>query len=310
MDVATLPEKYSNSETYTVWAGSEDSLRRILRQIEGRFTKFVPSHVESSSAHELYMWESAKDRVKRLEGTTRYRGDDEKEYEETLASARLDEQKALQSLEAQRSEAAKAAELTLTWSGKGNEVRTVTGSADELVDYIDGRYIYEAEFEAPSGHLSGKRIALRGNIKSGLHLRVSADDPEWGIAAFSELDSEIANGVPRWKWARNTPLLYLIFVVSTFIVVYFALDAIALATTESGDFGESTALVASGLGGAFAGITASIAATLTMKHIPAFEIVRHGEKAKGRVLYGAMLGAVGAIILGVVSSAIAGAIFG
>jgi hypothetical protein len=309
--MVSLPESVTKSKQWPMWVGSQADLLRLLRLVEKRYEPLLADHATKLTAQprkRLSMSEAHKGRLLQIVRT-------EEPSIDPFLSERLDDvnsdiEEETQKLRQAESTAAGAGRIDMSLTGKDNERRSVTGTASELVDYLDGRYIDEVEFEAPSGDIRSHSISVRASRRNGLYLRVSSTDAQWCIAGFAEISDEVVKQLPVWRFVRNPVILWLFYSALSAVGLWFAGDTIAIWTTETGKFSGSAADIARTLysGGMIAVVLAGL--YLTRRLIPAFEVVRSGNSSVGGRVFTVLGSSIGAVVLGVVGNAVSKVVVG
>lgn len=290
-----------------MWAGNQTDLLRLLRLVEKRYESLLPDYEVAVTEHPrrmLQMSEAAKGRV--LASHEANAGD--AYWAARLAEVENDIEKEKYALSQAESSAATAGQIDMSLTGRKEERRQVSSSASNLVDYLDGRYINEVEFSAPSGNIRNHTISLRGSRSDGIYFRVSSTDAQWCVAAFAELSDEIENHVPAGRFIRNAILLGAFFFVASFVGLYYIGDTIALWTTDTGRFTGVVDSVSQLLLSIGTGVATMGGVVLTRRYIPAFEIARAGEPSRGRRVLNVILSSVGAVGLGVLGNVVSQAV--
>lgn len=299
-----------------MWVGTQADLLRLLRLMEKRYEPLLESHSAQSTAHRREMLRIAQDRKTRSErafSTSEPMAPNQIEQVEQIRADRSAEIEAeveemTQRLHEAEAKAAGAGRIDAVLIGKDNERRSVTGSASELVDYLDGRYIYEIEFSAPSGNILDHSISIRADRQDGIYLRISSVDSQWCIAGFSEIQDEIRKNTPLWQFVRNPIFLYVLFAIVSIVGLWHIGDTIALWTTETGNFSGETLQLANWL--YYAGILATTLSIPPMvrRYVPAFEVVPPNSQARGRRVIAVLVTTFSTVILSVFSNVISSAI--
>lgn len=288
-----------------MWVGSQADLLRLLRQVEKRYEPLLAEHATKRTAHPRKMLRMSEDHKARiLENMQKATSASDSHWRERLDEVNSDIEEETQKLQEAESEAANAGRIDMTLTGKDNERRSVTGTASDLIDYLDGRYFDEIEFSAPSGDIRNHSISLRASRRDGLYLGVSSkDDAEWSTAGFADLSEVIDKHVPKWRLVRSSVFLWFFFSALSAVGLWFVGDTIALWTTKTGKFTGDAAGLASLIWGAGMVAVTLTGMYLTRRFIPAFEVTRSGSPSRGgRVL--AILGSsIGAVLLGIIGNA-------
>lgn len=308
----SLNETVTKSKHLPAWTGSSDDFRRLLRLMERQFDSLIPQHVQEETR---YLRGRLAHPQKQLQSALAWgeeHGHDGYakmyvESERARLEAEIEEVKAKIKEAEEIASAAGRIELSLT--SKDNERRIVTGTADELVEYIDGRDIQEMEVSGPSGAISGHSIMMRASRRVGLHLRVSSTDAKWCLAGFSEIEGETKRQVPRWHALRTRQVLLALFMLAAFSLLYFVLDAVAKVTTETGKYSDGGQFWAYLILATWSVMIGFWGMEWTRRHVPAFEIVPNGGRSRGKAIVGIVASTVGALVLGLAVNGLSGVIF-
>lgn len=309
--MSSLDESVTKTKQWPAWAGSDTDFRRLLRLMEKHVAPLIPKHVEQETAHERSLIQYPADRLKVLEiEATKAASDGHPTlYDEEIARVRAEHEMLNARLERAEAKALGAGRIELSLTGKDEDRRKVTGTADELSEYLDGRYIQELEITAPSGFIKGYMIDARAGRDSGLYVRVSSKDANWALSAASEIHSEASRQLPTWRVLRSPFLLFSLYALGIGSVVYFLFDEIARRTTVTGKFAEPAATITF-MAFVFISLAgASAATTWTRKYVPAFEIVHAGGRSRGRALIAIIGSTLAALVLGVAGNGISNALF-
>jgi hypothetical protein len=307
----SLDESVTKTKQWPAWVGSDTDFRRLLRLMEKQVAPLIPKHVEKETAHARSMVQYPADRLELLDAHAKKAAAEGKPtlYDEEIARVSAEHESLAAGLEAAEAKARGAGRIELSLTGKDEDRRKVTGTADELSEYLDGRYIQELEITAPSGYMPGYTIDVRAGRDTGLYVRVSSKDATWALSAASEIHAEAARQVPVWRILRSAYILYPIYVLGIGSLVYFLFDEIARHTTETGEFSEPAASISYM---AFLLISlsgAAAATTWTRIYVPAFEIVHAGGRSRGKALIAIIGSTLAALVLGVAGNGISNAIF-
>jgi hypothetical protein len=263
-----------------MWVGSPSDLKRLLRLVEKQYEPLVSEHVTESTKHARKMIDLA------------YDASDKAEWEERLQS--------------DENAAKKAANFDLRLTSRDGETRSVTGSATELVDYIDGRRFDEMDISAPTGGIRGHRFTLRGERKRGLYVGVSSSDSKWCLATYSEVAEEVRRQVPPWRFIRQGWFWWLL---GSILWVGFT-SSIDLYGSSGDGVLSAAELVTSALVGLVGGLFIGMAIYLGSSLIPAFELTPPGARSRGKAAL-VLLGSVAsALTLGVAGNAISKILIG
>lgn len=311
--MASLKESVVKKKSFTGWSGSSSDLKRLLREIEKYMEPLIAPHVESETSFQTSTLRWTETRV--TEAELRLERENDRLsmrdlLESQLAEARADADRAREALDAKTEEASGAGRIDLTVFGYDDERRSTTGTANELVDHLDGRSYEALNFKAPSGSIYNYEISITATRDGGVDLRVSSKNDQWATAAYADLTREIQAGVPRWLFLRNVYFLYFVYALASGIALWNIGDAIANLNYSDGRFPPDVGNVVYFL---YITLTLSLpaaAVALTRKVVPAFEVVREGKRSKGGALVGVIGSAVGAVALGILTNAISSWIAG
>jgi hypothetical protein len=307
----SLDESVTKTKQWPIWVGSDADFRRLLRLMEKAVEPLVPSHVEQETEHPRNMAEYPADRLKALEIRAKMAAEEghPAHYDEEIAKVKAELEGRLAAVETAEAKARRIGLIDLSLTSKDDDRRKVTGTADELSEYLDGRHIQELEITAPSGYFPGYTITARAGRDSGLYVRVSSKDANWALSAASEIEAEASRHVPGWRILRSAYILFPLYLIAIGSLVYFIFDEVARRTTAAGTFDEplkSIAYVAFLVVSIFG---AGVAVDWTKRYVPAFEIVHSGGRSRGKALLAFIGSAVAAVVLGIVGNGISNAIF-
>lgn len=298
----SLSESVSNSFNASMWVGSQTDLLRLLGDIAKQYDPLLPGHTTEVTSHPSEMLEMAKDQKAAF--LTKFGNDIDPYVEQRLSEIDLNIEKWTARLATAEDKASKGAEIKMTLTGKDDERRTVNGTPTELINYLDGRYIQELEFEAPTGSIPGHYISLRAGRRRGIYLHVSSSESHWGIAAFTDLKREVLAHVPRWRFVRNIFFLYAFFYISSVVGGWFIGDMIAGFTTPTGQFTGDAATIANVIY-IFGTITiTTFGVVLAQRLIPAFEVTLPGRRSRGSWALATLSSSFGAVGLAIIANGI------
>lgn len=284
-----------------MWVGSYADFKRLLRLMEKQYESLLADHKVSATKHRRKMLQMSEDEKKRLSASATPRAERLAEIESDIA----DEKQKLEDAEA---EAEGAGRIELTLTGKDNERRSVTGTASELVEYLDGRYIHELELSAPSGNIRNHSMSLRVDRREGLYLGISSTDSQWCIAGFAELSDEIKKQVPKWRFLRTLPFLWAFWVIVSTVGLWFIGDTIAIWTTETGKFSGTTKELVDVVYPWLAVFVTILGIFWSRRTLPAFEIVPAGKRSRGNALFIGVGSPLLGLVIGVLGNALSKAI--
>lgn len=288
-----------------MWTGTATDLERILRLVQKQYEPLIEDHVVSATEHPRHMLATKTSLKSLIEANESGSGAASRVAE--LVGEVEERTKALEKAEA---DAKNAGRIDLTVTGREDERRSVTGTAAELVEYLDGRHINTLEFSAPSGSIRNHTITIRADRKDGMYARASSTDARWCIAAFSELSDEVKKQVPRWPFLRNMVFLYFAYTIMFGFAFWYIADTIAIWTMPSHKFPKDVATSFATIIGWAAPAVAFGATALTRRLIPAFELVEAGKGSRGRRMVASVGSVVIALVLAVVGNAVSKAILG
>lgn len=298
----SLSESVSNSFNASMWVGSQTDLLRLLGDIAKQYDPLLPAHAIEVMSHPSEMLKIAKDQ--KASFTAKFDRDMDPYIEQRLSEIDANIEEWTAKLAAAEDKASDDAAIKMTLTGKDDERRTVSGTPTELVNYLDGRYIQELEFEAPSGSILGHYISLRAGRRRGIYLHVSSTESHWGIAAFTDLKRELLVRVPWWRFVRNVFFLYAFFYISSLVGGWYIGDMIAAIATPTGKFTGTASVVANAIY-IFATITiTTLGVILTQRLIPAFEVTRPDKRSRGSRVLAALGSSLVAVALAIVANGI------
>jgi hypothetical protein len=289
-----------------MWTGAADDLQRLFKVMQKQYAQLIPAHVESQISHPREMLQWSEERGGRLAKDAAEYGTD------SGLAARISENEAeikkwKEKLETAEADAQAAGNITLSLSGLNGDRTTVTGSAAQLIEYIDGKRFKSFEASSPSGDIRARRITIGADREKGIDLRVSSDDAAWCRAAFSELSEEIEKHVPRWKFVRSYTALWAFY--SLLNGGAWALVSAITPGNPRVDF--MTGLVSVGVASVILALVLATAIHLSRRYVPAFDLVATGGTPRGKAFltfwgYGVGL----TLVLAVVGTAISKALLG
>lgn len=288
-----------------MWTGSATDLGRILRLVQKQYEPLIEDHVASATKHPRQMLGIATAHKSFLEEN---RSDSSDSTQLVKVVAEIEER--AKALEESEAEARNAGRIDLTVTGREDERRAVTGTASEIVEYLDGRHINALEFSAPSGSIRNHTITIRADRKDGIYARASSTDARWCIAAFAELSDEIKKQVPRWPFLRNVFFLYLAYTVMFGVALWYLADTVAIWTMPGQKFTREVSSAISTILGWVAPALAFGAVYLTRRLIPAFEVVETGKASRGKRMMASIGSVLAAVVLAVVGNAVSKAVLG
>lgn len=308
----SLSETVTKTKQWPAWVGTDADFRRLLRIMENAVEPLVPARVEEEAAHPRNMAAYQAERIKALEKNALLAAEKGHPgyYDEEIAQAKTELESRVAAVERAEASARQIGLIDLSLTGKDDDRRKVTGTADELSEYLDGRYIKELEVTAPAGYLPGYTITARASCNTGLYVRVSSKDANWALSAASELQAEASRHIPKWRVLRSAWILFPLYLVAIASLMYLILDQVARWTTATGKFDAALGSLAWTFLYAISFVGGWLAVDWTKNYVPAFEIVRSGERSRGKALLGFIGSAIAAVVLGVVGNGISNAIFG
>lgn len=286
-----------------MWTGSPDDFRKLLRHIEARFEEFIDGHVDKATSYERTIVSRAEWSVTRVKARIESYPDQASEMQPQLIGAQEELQRSLARLDEAKDKARQAARLDLTIWQKNSTERTITGTADEIAEYLEDAEYLSLRVSAPSGTLMGYAISFRADSESGVSLNVRADsDPNWASAVFSDLSEKVSRSVPKLRWLRNRLTLYIAWIIALAFSLYFIFDAIGDFINQTRDRTIDTIVVTLYL--MSVPILSAVAVNFTRRLIPSFEIVKNGKKSVSTRI-GASAGAfISAIPLGLIGEVV------
>jgi hypothetical protein len=300
-----LPETVNKKRKYPMWAGGYSDLVRMLRVIQRQFELLLPAHIEHRTQWERARVESGEARIARLTAIldAGVASDEIRAmHEAELASARDDLEKMKSDLEEKTEEARTAGLIRVSVSLGGDRWESV-GSADEIVNYVDGRKFSSLTFEAPGDiMLRGSTVRVEADRDDGVELRVSSNNDQWATATTTYLENEFRQRVPGWAFIRNYWALVPLWAVSLGIAMWFLL---VLSVTALQSAGASPEDVVSPILLGFIVVyifAITFAIALSRRLIPAIDIAADGKKNKGAALVGLLASAAATVALGVVTN--------
>lgn len=287
-----------------MWVGTEGDLQRLLTLMEQPYERLLDGYVEEKTSHALWMVRSAEEELAYAERMLAQRdhSGDEAYGARRIGEASSKLEKAKAELAEETRESRLGARLRLTVSTDGKETRRTTGTARELAEYLRGRTFRQFEIEAPSGSIRNHDIVLNADVSDGVRIRVDSTDATWATATFADLEAAVRARVPRWSAVRGSVFLYFFLCGSAWFVLWNLLQVFLIWVDSNGELSEGTSIllyVGVTLWALLIGIWAT---NYTKKRMPAFEIIPPGEKGKGRALFGAVGGALGAVVLGALTN--------
>jgi hypothetical protein len=298
-----FPKQSPNLVSKRLGQGANSDLKRVLRLIERPFESLMDAHVAERTASVRRQIAETERRVQRTtEMMSTYESVSAREsLQERLLTYEAELEALSDQLIAQTAEARDAGRIELTLTSSREETRTVTGSADDLSEWLEGRKFSAIELSAPSGRILHYRIKVTGG-GSGLSMDVSSRNAQWATAAFADLVGEAEHRMPPWRILRTVSLLFPLYTFVIGVTLSNIGDAIALLTTESGTFNETVGSVAWMVLFAATGSGAVLLTDFTRRTLPAFELVPSGSRSRGGAFLGVIGSAVGALGLGIVGN--------
>lgn len=301
--MSVLQESRTVTKEWPMWVGSSDDLRRLFQVMQKQYATLVPAHVEAELRHPREMLKFATERLLRLNAEKEEYGDSPS-LAARFSENQADLKKKSEDLERTEAKASAAANITLTVIGLDGDRTTVKGSAEELIEWIDGKRFKSFSASTPTGDIRARAITVNVSREDGIDLRVSADDPAWCRAAFSELSDEIKKHVPGWKYVRHFAVLWLFYsalscALWTFIGTLLPKGQIDWA------LGIAWILVIVTVGS----FLLTRALSWSRRYVPAFDLVPSGAQPKGvsfMKFWGITVGA--SLVLGVAGNMISSAI--
>lgn len=297
--MATI-ESVTRSKQWPIWVGSSADFQRLLRRIENHCESLLPAHIAEKTKYARERLASCENRHAELLKEPLYNYPNaEVERDERLARMSQEIESAKERLGDEEREASEAGRIRLTLTGDKNERRTVIGTAQEIVDDLDGRPVKVAEFEAPSGHIPMHSIMVRADVSEGLYVRLSSADSHWCVAGFAELEDEINRQLPRWRFVRAakflTPLYFITF-MSAFTLLgnawrWYPREEGKLTSDALWNFAMIYLLAVPGF--------TVLATQLTQRFISAFEIVPGGKRHRGQALIAVVGSCIATVTLGI-----------
>lgn len=306
----SLSESASISLSRPMWVGSQNDLLRLLRDITKQYDPLIPLHVSEQTDYPSQMLRMAKDEKTELASNSGTESDDSYWTQRRVLEVDSKIEMWTEKLAAASDEASIAGQIKMTLTGKDNERRTVTGEPSELVSYLEGRYIQDLEFEAPSGPIRGHYISLRAGRGRGIYLQVSSTDSRWGIASFTDLKREILAHVPKWRFIRSAAFLYPFFFVISFIGLLAVEEMVATLTTSGGKFEGTASAVAAVLRTLGNVAITTVGVWLTQRQIPGFEVTRSDRASRGSRILATLGSSLGAVLLAVAANALSKVVLG
>jgi hypothetical protein len=281
-----------------MWTGTLGEFAALLRLVERQYEPLIPAFVKSETKYQRDRVAYAKASLAATEQQLADSDDRTRaRYEERANQERETVREATRKLESETAAAKNAAQIDVTLERRGRDRRNVTGTADEVADYLEGKEFRSAEFSTPSGLLRGHRISISTERFDGLTLHVSSDDGRWSTAAFVELSDEIRKHVPRGRFLRSLWLLVPLFIASIGFSLWLLRDAFVVAngiTDSTTQSGLTTAWFFAALIVGYAG------ALLAWIAVPAVEFVAAGRRSRGGRLLAVVGSVIATIILGIV----------
>lgn len=275
--MTSLSESRIDTADWSMWAGTADDLQRLFKVMQKQYTHLIPDHVKSRTSHPREMLQWSEERREGLaEDAAKYGTD-------SGLAARISENEAeikkwKEKLEGAEADAQVAANITLSLSGLNGDRTTVTGSAAQLVEYIDGKRFKSFEASTPSGDIRSKRITIGADRDTGIDLRVSSDDAAWCRAAFSEMSEEIRKHVPRWRFVRSSIALWAFYSLLN-AGAWTLLLALSPKQNQRVDF--MTGLVSVIVTSAILSVVLALAISWSRRYVPAFELVATSGQPRG-----------------------------
>lgn len=300
----SLPESVTKTKQWPMWAGSATDLRRLLRLVEAQFESLIPSHLVSNSAHEHERLKYSVEQRAKVESDLAESPHLTEYFAQRVVDLDADIEERQETVRRVEEEAALAGRIDLTLTAPDDERRQVTGTATELVEYLDGREFQEMEFSAPSGYIRNHSITVRLDRSRGIQLRAASTDSRWCTAGYAEIHAEIARQVPRSRFVRTYWFLYSVYFVSAAVTVWFVADILLSPQSPSGS--ASVYWISCVL----ATFIAMGASALTQKLIPAVEVVASGKTSGMKALLAVLGTSVASVVLGVVGNALSNVILG
>lgn len=301
-----VSERLSKNHSWSVWVGAEDDMRSLLRTVQKSYDPLLGTHVHDATLYYRQALATSEARLGQLNETVQAditkMSDAERNLHkgqmsvsvEYLARSENDVAKAKATLQDKEEEAQGASRIDLALKTDNGDNLDSCGTADELVDYLQGKRFNSASFSAPHGSILGHTIRLEFNRGEGLSLYVSSTDPSWARATYSELTEQIVRGVPWWRFVRALSFLYPLYFLTALAIWVFIVPLLHRVGLNGTSI--STLITISVPLGAIG------AAWLTRRLVPAFEILSHGRRARGTALFVVLGSAIGAIFLSLFTS--------
>jgi hypothetical protein len=136
-------------------------------------------------------------------------------------------------------------------------------------------------------------------------VRVASRDDRWATAAYAYLREEIARNVPWWRSIRNPSLLYSLFSIILGVVLWNVGDVIAILTTPDGIFPEGVDMLALTIWFVLVVTGSTWLTSATRRYVRAFDLLREGQRARGKAIVTVCASSVGAVALSIIGAQLA-----
>lgn len=273
-------ERLSTENHWSLWSGTSTDFRAILRTLSEHVTPLMPDYVADKTASQRRDVEYYTERHRKFSAIR------DADPSDALARAQLDaSEEALHQAQAHLdravADAALAGRLQVTVESKRGEQRQASGTPEEVSEFLDERSWSEVSLDAPGRSLGTHRIRLVCHESAGVSLFVSSDDTQWALAASSDLTSVIANQVPSWRFLRLLWFRFVFCFAVTFTTLWFLFDAFGDAV-----FGDGVSVPWLQL--TYYAVSPGIALllfSLSTRLVPAFQILRPGERSRAKAMF-------------------------
>lgn len=281
----------------TMWIGSSDDLRRLLRLVESHVESLKPAHIQNETRFTRDQLKTAREELSRLRESA-YEHDDLPGALKLAATKNVDRASSLvdrlkSKLAEQEAQAAKDLEIHMRVVIKKGDRRRFTGQADDLIDVLEGTDFSSVRWNAPGGYqFAAQSISLEADREYGVKLEVRSDNPQWGLAADSDIRSELARRTPKLRFLRHAAVLQTLV----------TLPPLLLALSWASSAPPEDKVAVSILGAIFATCIGVLGAVGIRKYIPAFELVASGTPSRSRRTLKVALSGIVTVALGVLGT--------
>jgi len=300
--MTTLSESFSNSISWSAWAGDYSDLESALEVVEAALAGAVERHV----THETRWYEEHvetarksrnRDRADFMAESVDSVGERHFEFLKSMAIGSQKEFKsAKQQLKQKRKRAEAAGKIRATLSSKTRGHRTVEGSPGEIVAHLRSRTFAQVSLRAPGYSLSNYSVAIEFDNQEGVSLTVQSSDSEWGTVLWDQLTHLLRRNVPWWRILRSNWLIG----ITVWLALFGWLSGPLLDLVQAaGDEGTSAGFVAGLLLVVPTLGTFYLVRKAVRWLVPAFDLTKPTSRARGAVAVGVFGSALLSVPIGI-----------